>query len=313
MASHDASVSVLMDRMSDIDKQRRVLRMRQKELEAKVDFATTEKTDLERESKAMDDEERQLKVDLETLVAEEQRLEVHTMEVNDHLRRTEEEEAVHTASANAELQSLAKEEKRWREKAEELEQLRRTWENDPATSSCVADLGREMELLNALRTEKASMEMQIMSVESTVEKLRAERQAQLASTGGLANDTSAAKNVTTATLLSLQVHRSSDPSSANTVVLPDEQSAAGVSAGDDTSAHSIAEEIKKVEYEWAQMTGRHTWAMSSLQREVDGLSSRAVELQELLSNVRASQQEVAQHAAQLEQCLASNRCLRCAS
>ncbi|KAL7696676.1 hypothetical protein N2W54_006207 [Lotmaria passim] len=299
MTSRDASVTALMDRMSDIDKQRRVLSMRQKELEAKMAFATAEKDDLEREAKAMADEEAQLKVDLEALAAEEQRLELQTVEVTDHLRRTEEEEAVHAAAAHTELQSLANERTSWQEKAAELEALRQTWENDPATSACIAGLRNEVALQNQSKALRLALEQQKIELESVVEKLRAAQQAKLAGTGVCA----------AVTLPSLRVQDDDGPSSA------DAASTEADTAHNtrETPAQNVEEEMKKAAYEWAQVAARHTWTMSSLQREVDALSTRAAELQDLLTNVQAARNEVAQRAARLQQCLASGRCSRCAS
>ncbi|KPA83301.1 hypothetical protein ABB37_02964 [Leptomonas pyrrhocoris] len=315
MAFHDASVSVLMDRMSDIDKQRRVLVMRQKELEAAVAFATAEKNDLAREAKAMDDEEAQLKGDLEALAAEEQQLAVQTMDVTDHLRRTEEEETVHSTAATAELAALAQEKATWQEKVAELETLRRTWENDPATSSCIAALRDEMALLTTLKTEMATLEQQKAAMESTIAEMRAEQQAQLASAGALQDRY--AVGATAVELLALQPHRAEGPSSAEATSSSDDTAAAAAATGCEgksaTPARSVEEEMKKAEYEWAQVTARHTWAMSSLQREVDALRSRAAELEDLLRDVEATREEVSRRAAQLQQCLTSGLCARCSS
>ncbi|KPI90204.1 hypothetical protein ABL78_0722 [Leptomonas seymouri] len=310
MVSSDASVSVLMDRISEVEKQRRVLSMRQKELEAKVAFATAEKADLLREAKAMDDEEAQLKGDLETLAAEELRLEVQIVEVTDHLRRTEEEEAVHTTVANAEQEAVAKERASWQEKAEELEKLRRTWENDPATSSCIASLRGEMELLTSIKAEREALGLRKAELEAAIERMRAEQQAYLAS-AGVSKD-SGAVTATTVELLSLQAHSSGEPSS--TGVAPSSPSATPASAAvanSETSVQSLEEEMRKAEYEWTQIAARHALTMSSLQREVDALSSRATELQELLTEVQSTREAVSRRAEQLQQCLAKGLCVRC--
>lgn len=295
MPLHDASVNALMDKMAAMEKQRRVLRMRLKELEAKVSFATTEKADLEREAQKMDEEAEQLKTDLETLAREEQHLDVRTVEVADTLRRTEAEEAVQMAATVAEQQTLAKDRASWEEKMAELEALRQTWEEDPVTSACIAALRDEAATLNALKTEKAALTQQRSALESEMEKMRAEQQARLACGGG----TNAAP---TSLPTFSAVGQSADA----------EQEAAATAANIDAGPpQNVDEEFKRVEYEWAQVTARHSWTMSSLQREVDALNSRAAELRELLASVETTRQDVARRAEQLRQCLGNNICLQC--
>ncbi|KAK7201120.1 hypothetical protein NESM_000172700 [Novymonas esmeraldas] len=297
MTSHDTSAAALIAHMNDIERQRRVLSMGQKEQEAKITFAATERTQLMQAATDAAAEEARLREDLEALATEQQHLELQRMESTDRLRRTQEEEALHTTAVEAELQALLKEQTLWQERAHELENLRRTWEEDAAMSACIQALRQESEQLTALKAERTSVEEQTASVAVAVEKLRAEQQARLACAGdpvGTAGGTGL-----TGTLASMQ-----------SSVLQDD--VAATAAGHDTVA-SIGEAMKRADYEAAQTTARHARAMATLQREVDALTARAAELQQLRASIEASLQEMVSRTRELNQCRESQMCRRCAT
>ncbi|GET90843.1 hypothetical protein, conserved [Leishmania tarentolae] len=297
MSAHDSSAGVLIAHMNDIERQRRVLSMNQREQEAKIAFTTAEKEQLVQAAKLAEAEEAQLKEDLEVLATEQQQLELQKMEVTDRLRKTQAEEAVHMTSIESELQTLAKEKTLWQEQAQDLESLRRAWEEDTATSSCIAALRQESEMLALLKTEKIAIENELAETAAAMEKLRTEEQVRLTYVGpiGVPADVAQCSGLAR-TLASMHNSALSDPNSD--------------AVNDDTAA-ALEEEIKRADYEAAQASARHARTIAALQREVDALSTRAGELQQLLSSIGASWQEVASRTRDLQHCKARGLCRSC--
>ncbi|AYU81038.1 hypothetical protein conserved [Leishmania donovani] len=298
MSAHDSSAVVLIAHMNDIERQRRVLSMSQREQEAKIAFTTAEKEQLVQAAKAAEAEEAQLKDDLEVLAAEQQQLELQKMEATDRLRKTQAEEALHTAAIEVDLQTLAKEKVLWHERAQDLESLRRSWEEDAATSSCIGALRQESEMLALLKTEKTAVEDALAETMAAIEKVRAEQQARLTCVGpiGAAADAVQCSGLARA-LASMHDSALSDGNSAT--------------VNDDDSAAALEEEMKRADYEAAQATARHGRTIAVLQREVDALSTRAGELQQLLSSIGASRQEVLSRTRDLQHCKETGLCRRC--
>ncbi|CBZ28916.1 conserved hypothetical protein [Leishmania mexicana MHOM/GT/2001/U1103] len=298
MSAHDSSAVVLIAHMNDIERQRRVLSMSQREQEAKIAFTTAEKDQLVQAAEAAKAEEAQLKEDLEVLATEQQQLELQKMEATDRLRKTQAEEALHTAAIEADLQKLAKEKALWQERAQDLESLRRSWEEDAAMSSCIAALRQEGEMLALLRTEKTAVEDELAETMAGIEKARAKQQARLTRVGSIGASADAVQCSGLArALASMQGPTLSDGNLAT--------------ADDDGTAAALEEEIKRADYEAAQATARHARTIAALQREVDALSTRTGELQQLLSSIGASWQEALSRTRDLQHCKETGLCRRC--
>ncbi|CAJ1031997.1 hypothetical protein Q4I32_006010 [Leishmania shawi] len=298
MSAHDSSAVVLIARMNDIERQRRLLNMSQREQEAKITFATAEKEQLMQAATTAGDEEVQLKEDLEVLATEQQQLELQKMEAIDRLRKTQEEEALHTAAVEADLQRLTKEKALWQERAQELESLRRSWEEDEATSACIAALRQESETLALLKVEKTTVEDEVAKTTAAIEKVRAVQPGRLACVDPIGAPAGAVQVAGLArTLASMRDSALSEGNSATV-------------ATHDTAA-ALEEEIKRADYEATQAAARHGRTIAALQREVDALSTRASELQQLFSSIGASWQDVLSRMQELQQCKGSGICRRC--
>lgn len=303
MAAHDASAVALIGHMNEMERQRRVLSMMQREQEAKVAFATAEKEKLAQLGQTMAAEEAQLKRSLEALATEQQQLELQKMEATDRLRKTQAAEVLHMSAAEADVQALEKESASWQARAAELEALRCSWESDAVMSACIASLRREGELLASVKAGKAAVDTEAAAVAARVETVRAEQQAHLASAaraGSAAVATGNAPSPLVASLAATPYGEGADGAA------PDAPAAAATA-----TAAAMAEEIKRADYEAAQQTTRHARTMAALQREVDALSVRAAELQQLFSTVEASRQELQARARDLQRCRASCLCRRC--
>ncbi|KAG5472457.1 hypothetical protein LSCM1_03856 [Leishmania martiniquensis] len=298
MSACDSSAVALIAHMNDIERQRRLLSMSQREHEAKIAFATSEKEQLIQAVKAAEAEEAQLKEDLEVLATEQQQLELQKMEATDRLRKTQAEEALHTAAIEANLQALSKEKALWQERAQELESLRRLWEEDAAMSSCIAALRQESEAVALLKAEKSSVERELEETAAAVEKLRTEQQTRLTCVGPLGPPDDVVKGAELVKALA-SIHESALSEGNHATV-----------AGHGTAA-ALEEEIKRCDYEAAQSTARHARTVAALHREVDALSTRAGELQQLLTSIGVSRQEVLSRTRDLQQCKESGLCRRC--
>ncbi|KAG5473226.1 hypothetical protein CUR178_03145 [Leishmania enriettii] len=298
MSAHDSSAAVLIAHMNDIERQRRVLSMSQREQEAKIAFATSEQEQLIQAAKAAEAEEAQLREDLEVLATEQQQLELQKMEATDRLRKTQAEEALHTSAIEANLQALEKEKSLWQERSQDVEALRRSWEEDAAMSSCVNALRQESEAVALLKAEKLSVESEVEETTAAIEKLRAEQQARFLCVGPLGAPDDSVKGSGLVTALSSihdSVSSAGDPATAvnhDTVV-------------------ALEEDIKRADYEAAQAAARHVRTVSALHREVDALSTRAGELQQLLSSIGLSRQEVLSRTRDLQHCKELGLCRRC--
>ncbi|KAG5498733.1 hypothetical protein JKF63_03021 [Porcisia hertigi] len=299
MSAHDSSAVVLIAHMNDIERQRCVLNMNQREQEAKIAFATSEKEQLVQAAKAAEAEEALLKEDLEALATEQQQLELQKMESTDRLRKTQAEEALHTAAMEADLQVLTKEKAQWQERAQELESLRRSWAEDAAMLACITALRLESEQVAKLKSEKTSIEDELAVSTAALEKMRAEQHARLLCARAVGHNTpdGVESGGLVRTLISMQ----------DAVVCPKESDTDAAHG----TAETLEEEIKRADYEATQATARHARTVAALQREVDALSTRAGELHQLLTSIQSSWQEVVSSTQELQHCRESGLCRHC--
>lgn len=294
MSSHDAAAASLMDRMGDIDKQHRWMTMQQKEVESRIAFATQEKRELTELRNAMNAEEKQLKKDLEELTEEQRLIEVQQMNATNRVRHTQVEEPLLLAHVTKELEAATAAANSWKSRFEELATLRKSWEEGGSVvAAMVKELGEKQRRGTEMREEREEMRQQLSLGAEELRKLKALRN--LSTNNGAFPLSGGAAEM-------LGGLSKGTPPSASPLTIDDV-----------STMQEIREAMEKEQAQWSQTASGHQRQVTALQREVEGLVSRANELQRWLSAMDASKEDIAGRRGLLRRCIECDRCPRCLS
>jgi len=289
MTSHDPAVSSLMDRMSDIEKQRHLITMQQKEVEAKIAFATQEQRELAEMRDTMAAEETQLQKELEKLTEEQRQIDLQQMNATHRVRHTQTEEPLLVVHVSKELEVSTAAVNLWKCRFDELVRLRKQWEDGGSVVTSMAKGLRETQRRSTeMREEREQLRHQLRIGEEELRKLRALQQLPVVDSGGSGMARILTNLCSTATPV---------PST--------------LTVADVNAMQEMREAMNSDQVQWSQTVSAHQRQVAALHREVEGLTSRASELQRWLSAMEASSMDITSRRALLHHCLQCQLCPSC--
>ncbi|EPY21012.1 hypothetical protein AGDE_14344 [Angomonas deanei] len=246
--------------------------LKQKEIQAKMAHEANEKAQLEMKSKTMSEEEEKINKNLNVLTEEQRQLQLQLMNAADHQRRCQIEEPLLLKYATEKLQSLEEEELYWKQKFDELTTLRETWSGDKVLSS----LNSQIETLT---NEIQQCQKERKGLEEAYEEDRKR----------------------------LEHMTKSHLTKEYTPASPTNRTGGGA----ELRAQSIADTIRKEEFEFAQEELKTTRYRAALQREVEDLASRTEELEQWQQEVRKETEKSLKMQRELQQCVEHKKCSAC--
>lgn len=150
----DASTTMVMDHLSEIEKRRRVTMIRQKEVDTRMAFALAESKAIQTQDSALNAEEAELRRDLDNLIQEQQQVQQQLMVEMDRVRRGEEEELLLQQHTSNQLRAIEAELNGWREKMHDLRSFHQVWEADNTLTSLQEQIRAAAEATQKAREKK---------------------------------------------------------------------------------------------------------------------------------------------------------------
>lgn len=301
----DASVTALMDHMDGVDKRRRLVMMQHKKAETKIALATQEQKELTARASAMVAQEEQLKKELELMMEEQRHLQGQLTAEANRVRHCEAEEVVLLSHAQEAVRKVDDEHQQWCALMQELDELRRTWEEDKVRAALKDKLAALETTIAACKAEQASLDAALAEGDAEVARLTQLRVARAARRDGGAGQT----NSTTAFPLDMdgvEEHDAGDPVTAATA-------GAGLqlASAEDGVIQRVKENLQQVVYGTEQASAQFTRQRAALQREVDDLGGRAEDLARWLTEVQTSRVQLERIMGVLHVCVDAKMCSNC--
>lgn len=269
------TASDFIERVNEIEKQRRLIALKTKEYEAKTEAEEREEKSLIEKDAAMTEEENALKKELDRLTMDLHHTQLQAANLESNYRHSECEEPLLHRAASERLEKFTEEERKWTDNLDKMNEMLTLWQKDEVMAKLQAEIKATQEELEKLLAEETELQNEIARYEGQI---------------------TAAQGTQGTALAPGEVF--------DALVAP------GTAPTEDT-LEGIQYLIMKEEQEFEAEQVLVTRQLSALQREVDDMRSRASELEQLKAQVTNSLIEVTRNSERVQRCLDAGLCIKC--